>query len=431
MEDGRMRKTLRPAALLFATVAGGVALTGCKVDNRPLAAWGRPVPTYDTAPSPGPLDPGYIQPAAYLQPAEAYAYPARAWRVSRTYYDSPPSYFDYGGAQPWVWAADDRDWMFAEPYDDGYRYYYYEPGETYPYFIQDADYGYAYSDTGLLIALFSAAGLLIAADRYDDYYPRARDYWSRGYALDYAYRTGSRYPVETTVWRERAPALFGPRDRWFQAAAAQPVWREAVVREDRKLPHDNGRRRGWDKGRDRVAEAAPAYRAAEPRAVPPDWRRQENRERKRVEHFARAEDRGQGRDRGGEIRAQPKAWRDVREDRSPGRGQGGGKPDRAQREFFQAAPRHGPDAERGPARWQGDRGSGQPAKADRGQGGGKPHGGQREFVQAAPQHGRDAAEHGPDRPQGDRGGGQGKADRGQGGGGDKGGGDKGGGHGKK
>ena len=312
-----MRTPLRPLALLFVTAATGASLSGCKLDNRPSAA------SYAVAPpAPGPLDPaaapaaydpGYAQPdlahpVGYLAPDQAYAYPARAWRTNQTYRDRPPSYaFDYGQAQPWAWASADDDWMVAEPYDDGYRTYYYEPGGAYPYFVQDADYGYAYGSGGALIALFDAAGALVSSDRYATYAPRARDDWRRGYDLGRAYRDSPRIPVQATVWRERAPAVLGRRDRWFEAAAAQPNWREAPV------AHDNGRHLGWERGRRAAQVSGPA--------MPPDWRH----------------------DRGG------RAWREAQASRPPqarvehaDRGRHGGG--EAHPAFASAAAQHGKDA---------------------------------------------------------------------------------------
>jgi hypothetical protein len=48
--------TRRPAAILFATASVGLALAGCKFDNRPLLARGDPAQDIYAA-GPGPLDP--------------------------------------------------------------------------------------------------------------------------------------------------------------------------------------------------------------------------------------------------------------------------------------------------------------------------------------------------------------------------------------
>ena len=241
-----MTRTLRPAVSLLATTALALTLGACKIDNRPLLARGGPPPAEPVAAPPP------IQPAAYPQPTQAYAYPQRAYALSRTVYQRPPSYaFDYGEEQPWAWDDGDQGTMFAEPIDDGYRYYYYEPGAAYPYFVQDSDYGYAYGANGGLVALFAATGALIAADHYRDYAPRAERYWTRGYDLDRTYRRSPRYPVQTAAWRERAPAVASGHDRWFRAASAQPAWREAAA------AHPAWSRGGGRPGREFAAAPTP------------------------------------------------------------------------------------------------------------------------------------------------------------------------------
>jgi len=247
-----MTPTFRPAVSLLATTALALTLGACKIDNRPLLARGGPPPAELAAPpAPPPLEP-YASMAPAPTEVRAYAYPQRAYAMSRTVYQRPPSYaFAYGEEQPWVWDDGDQGTMFVEPIDDGYRYYYYEPGEAYPYFVQDPDYGYAYGANGGLVALFAATGVLIAADHYRDYAPSAERYWTRGYDLDQTYRRSPRYPVDATVWRERAPALVSGHDRWFRAASAQPAWREAAA------AHPAWSRGGGHAGREFAAASAP------------------------------------------------------------------------------------------------------------------------------------------------------------------------------
>ncbi|HKR88273.1 MAG TPA: hypothetical protein VJS38_08865, partial [Phenylobacterium sp.] len=271
-----MSRTVRPLALLLATTALAVALAACKPDNPPPPAAASGTPPL------GPLDPG-VASAAYAPAveaaapaAQAYAYPRRAYQMSRMVYQRPPSYaFGYGDEQPYVWDGGGQGEMFAEPIDDGYRYYYYEPGEDYPYFVQDPDYGYAYGPNGALIALFAATGALIAADHWHDHAPRAGAYWTRGYDLDRAYRHSTRYPVQPAVWRARAPAFYAGHDRWFRAAQAQPDWRRAAAWTGGP-GHDNGRHLGWFKdhggdhgGRQFAFAGPPAPHVQPQRQAPP------------------------------------------------------------------------------------------------------------------------------------------------------------------
>lgn len=341
-----------------------VALGGCKFDNRPLLARREPPPA---APALGPLDPTYGQaaPAAYPPPVQAYAYPQRAYAISRVVHQRPPSYaFAYGDEQPWAWEVADQGLMFAEPVDDDWRYYYYEPGEAYPYFVQDAQYGYAYGEGGVLLALFDAAGALIAADRYHDYAPRASRYWTRAYDLNRTYWRSPRHHVEETVWREWSPRLVSNHDRWFRAVSAQPAWSEA-------MRHDNGRHLGWYKDRARPVAVPERGRERERQiavAAPPQPRREV-----RAEH------------------APPQrahAWKEARQDWRPEPQRGPGPQPRRQDR---------PSGDHGQKGWGGSHGG-----ADQGGGhdkGGQDHGGRGKggpaFAQAADAHGRPAASRGP------------------------------------
>lgn len=274
-----MTRTFHPAASLLSVSALALTLSACKIDNRPLLARGEPAAYAAGTPELGPLDPGY-EAVAYLPAEQAYEYPERAYAMSRAFYERPPSHaFAYEDEQPWVWEAADQGMMFAEPIDDGYRYYYYEPGETYPYYVQDPDYGYAYGEGGTLIALFTAAGLLLGADQYDDYYPQAHNYWTRAYDLNQTYGRAPRYRVEETVWRERAPQFISSYERQYRSFSSQPAWREAER-------HDNGRHLGWykapkDKDRGRRAAFAPQPDRREAfvqRTAAPEVRREAKRD---------------------------------------------------------------------------------------------------------------------------------------------------------
>lgn len=223
-----------PLKSLLLLAGSAIALAGCKIDNRPLLARGEPEPAAVALPQPGPIDPNTGAPvyAAYpsggeLFPAQAYPYAERAYALDRAFYDAPPDYgFYYGDEEPWVWETADDDLMFAEPYGDDYRFYYYEPGYDYPYFVRTADYGYAFGPDGALIALFDAAGALIGADQYDRYYPEARQYWTRGYDMRQDYGRAPRQAVNPQVWSRQGPVVARAEQTWINAPATQPSWRQ-------------------------------------------------------------------------------------------------------------------------------------------------------------------------------------------------------------
>lgn len=235
---------MRPApSAAIALLLSATALAGCKVDNRPLLArlTGAPPPpaaglpqpggpyeaslppTPDGAPYPPPPPP---QPVRY-EPARAWPDAEQAYALDQAFYDVPPDYgFDYVDEQPWAWQAADDSLMFAEPYGDAYRFYYYRPGAAYPDFVEGPDYGYAFGSDGALIALFDAAGALLPSDDYDRYYPQARQTWTRGYDLRRAYAESPRRAVDRDAWSRRAPEIARVQQPWIRAGANQPAWRQ-------------------------------------------------------------------------------------------------------------------------------------------------------------------------------------------------------------
>jgi hypothetical protein len=368
---------LRPAALC---AVSALALAGCKIDNRPLLARGAPAPA-DYAYAPDATALPYAEPAQVAPPADyydGYALAQRAYAHDRVAYREPPAYgFEYGDVEPWVWQTADDDLMFAEPIDDGYRVYYYEPGEAYPYFVRDPDYGYAYGPGGVLAALFDATGALLPQQRLYDYAPVAGRYLARGRDLRQVYYREPRVAVAGPVWSRRAPALEAAQGRWIAAAERQPALRERPPREVRTfdpvpLPREPAFAARQDFGRrdlDRRHDGRRAFR--EPRAFAP------NAQQHASDVTARVEER-QARDLRRQAFEQARANRHAAHAESPqppavqrhGGGRHETRPDAPQRQAFNGA--HGggpPQARPAPAQPQagGGRGGGDP--------GGKDHGG--------------------------------------------------------
>lgn len=176
-------------------------------------------------------------PVEYRQPAEGYAWAERAYGLQRAVYDTPPDYgFDYGGVEPLAWETED-DWlMYAEPWDEGYRYYYYEPGSAYPYFVRDNDYGYGYGAGGVLVAVFDAGGRYLPPDAVYRVAPMAGRYYARGHDLRAAGNRARRVLVTEQVWAQRAPQLVRTAAPWLQAAREDRGWRAWRKRDqDREL----------------------------------------------------------------------------------------------------------------------------------------------------------------------------------------------------
>ncbi len=94
---------------------------------------------------------------------DRYAWIDRADWISDTIGDAPPDYyFDYDGVEPFVWETGGDYLTHAEPIDDGYRYYYYEPGADYPYIGRDPYYSYGYRD-GRIASVYDRQGRYLAA----------------------------------------------------------------------------------------------------------------------------------------------------------------------------------------------------------------------------------------------------------------------------
>lgn len=215
--------------------------------------------------------------AQVADPADAYGYADAAYGYDAALADSPPDYaFDYADADPWAWQAYDGSTMFAEPIDDGYRYYYYRPGADEPYFIRDPYYSYGFAG-GMLAAVYALDGGIVP---YGDYGPRlgyASRYYARGRDLYLAGRRAQRRPVIAGVWLARRPVILASRERWGAGRERQPLWASYHRANQPRL------QRYWEP--ERVRRAADSERFAgwrqaglrgtpPPRAIPAAWTRE-------------------------------------------------------------------------------------------------------------------------------------------------------------
>jgi hypothetical protein len=165
--------------------------------------------------------------------------------------------------------------LYAEPWDDGYRYYYYEPGAAYPYFVRDDDYGYAYGSTGVLIAVFDARGRYLPSDVVYRVSPTAGRYYARGRDLRNAAAQARRIRVSQQDWSVRAPRITRSADPWLRAAREEPRWREWRERNpDREMRRfaEETKQRGVParRGRERTDGGEVAVAQAETARLPRD-----------------------------------------------------------------------------------------------------------------------------------------------------------------
>ncbi|HEY9236251.1 MAG TPA: hypothetical protein VIP08_14605, partial [Phenylobacterium sp.] len=201
---------------------GGVAalaLAGCR-DNAPAA----PEPLFVPASN----APAYNlppPPEAIAAPVADYSYAERAYALDRAFYDAPPDYgFAYMDEEPWAWRSVDGYEMYAEPIDDGYLYYYYEPGAEYPFFVRAPDYSYGYDPFGVVTVVYSSVGVIVPyvhRERVVDY-PGL--YWTRARDLRVAAHR-HHAPVVREIWLARRPALVASQRPWMKAAVEHRDWR--------------------------------------------------------------------------------------------------------------------------------------------------------------------------------------------------------------
>lgn len=166
-----------------------------------------------------------------------YAWIDRADALLGAIGDAPPDYsFGYDdGVEPWAWDTAGDYSIYAEPIDDGLRYYYYEPGADAPFFVRDPQYGYGYSD-GRIVSVWDAGGALLPYAGAARFAPYAARYYDRGVGLRRAAWRGDRRPVAAPLWAARAPYAGAARQRWAVARERNLDWRRwAERREAREL----------------------------------------------------------------------------------------------------------------------------------------------------------------------------------------------------
>ena len=218
--------------------AAAVALTGCKPGAPEAAAQAAPPPLAalplsnssapQTQPGPVAVDLPNARPARLgplLDAGDGYAYLDRAYFLNDAFADAPPDYgFDYADEEmPWVWRTDDGFLRLAEFLPYGARYYYYEPGEDYPFLIADPDYDYAYAD-GELVAVYDSGGALLPPEDLTLHAPLAGRELARAQRL---FRGAGRdqQPVALSAWTARRSQISSDLVRWRGLESHQAAWR--------------------------------------------------------------------------------------------------------------------------------------------------------------------------------------------------------------
>ncbi|HEY2660043.1 MAG TPA: hypothetical protein VGI79_10000 [Caulobacteraceae bacterium] len=209
------RSTLMTRSAILAVLGAGLALAGCNqaptAQQAPPPQAALPLTTANTPPIVDAPLATQLPPAPRARIARVansrdnYAYADQAYSQSYGLGDAPPDYtFDYNGSRPWVWRADDNSERVVEPLAGGDRYYYYRPGQEYPYLVRDPDYTYGY-DNGALVVIYDRNGRLLPPDDLDRRADYAGRYLARGRDLYYASQQRQREAVAAANWaRPRA-----------------------------------------------------------------------------------------------------------------------------------------------------------------------------------------------------------------------------------
>ncbi len=162
--------------------------------------------------------------ARVARPGDEYAYLDRAYAQSRAFADAPPDYaYDYDGERPWVWRSNDGAVRVAERLPNGLRYYYYEPGASYPYLVQDPQNSYAYSG-GQLVAVYGPDGAVVPYGDYGDRPDFAGRYLARAAALYAASIHQQRQAVEQARWNAERAGVAAEREEWAAQQSQYGAW---------------------------------------------------------------------------------------------------------------------------------------------------------------------------------------------------------------
>jgi hypothetical protein len=188
----------------------------------PLASG--PSPAYGPAPTASALPPAPSARLGRLPPTDQYAYLNQAYAFSQSLADAPPDYtYDYQGERPWVWQSPDGYYRVAERLPMGVRYFYYAPGASEPYLVQDPQYSYGYSG-GLLTVVYGPEGQVLPYDVETRQARAAGAYLAWAAALYAAARHGEHVAVSQDRWDAERQAVYADQARWNAAQQRNSAW---------------------------------------------------------------------------------------------------------------------------------------------------------------------------------------------------------------
>jgi len=183
-----------------------------------------PAPASSPAPAASALPPAPNAPLGRIPTSDQYAYLNEAYAFSQSLADAPPDYtYDYQGEEPWVWQSPDGYARVVERLPMGVRYFYYAPGASTPYLVQDPQYAYGYSG-GLLTVVYGPGGEVLPYGVEVRQAQLAGVYLAWGAGLYAAVRHGRHVSVSQVRWNAERQSVYADQARWRAAQQRNPGW---------------------------------------------------------------------------------------------------------------------------------------------------------------------------------------------------------------
>ena len=197
-----------------------------------------------------------IRVATVRDPRDAYAYADQAYAMDNAYGQAPPDYEVYGddGSAPLVWRGDTGAIRIVEAVPGGYRIYYYQAGDDWPFYIQDSGYGYGYSG-GALVGVYDGRQHLRRLGPDDPALDLAARLMARAVELRQSALNGQRRPARVADWRSLGPRLHALDDRYVADRNSNSDWR--AYHDE----HDAEQNAYWQGEQTRRQSDAQAYQA--------------------------------------------------------------------------------------------------------------------------------------------------------------------------
>ncbi len=258
----RLRLTLTCALSVLAACSQGTSssnTTALGTDNSladapppatalPLATG--PASAYRPAPVASALPPAPSASLGRVPSADRYAYLNQAQAFSQSLADAPPDYtYDYNGERPWVWQSPDGYYRVAERLPMGVRYFYYAPGASTPYLVQDPQYSYGYSGDQLTV-VYGPGGEVLPDDMEARQARAAGVYLAWAAGLYAAARHEHHVAVAQERWDAERQAVYADQARWTAARQRNSDWMAY------SQAHQNDQAHWADQRYVRAAEAA-------------------------------------------------------------------------------------------------------------------------------------------------------------------------------